>query len=26
MSAAAPAGLVDHFEAGLEAPICLTWS
>ncbi|HTU31919.1 MAG TPA: mycofactocin radical SAM maturase [Solirubrobacteraceae bacterium] len=30
MSAIAPAGtpavrLVDHFEAGLDAPICLTW-
>ena len=27
MTAAAPAGerLVDHFESGLDAPICLTW-
>src|SRR3954452_4848241 len=25
MSAAAPARLVDQFESGLEAPICLTW-
>jgi mycofactocin biosynthetic radical S-adenosylmethionine protein MftC len=27
MSASAPAGhrLVDHFESGLDAPICLTW-
>jgi mycofactocin biosynthetic radical S-adenosylmethionine protein MftC len=23
--AAAPARLVDHFETGLDAPICLTW-
>ena len=27
MSVAAPAvgSLVDHFESGLDAPICLTW-
>lgn len=24
-AAAAPARLTDHFEAGLDAPICLTW-
>jgi MoaA/NifB/PqqE/SkfB family radical SAM enzyme len=23
--AAAPTRLVDHLEAGLDAPICLTW-
>src|SRR3954454_403371 len=21
----APGGLIDHFQAGLDAPICLTW-
>ena len=25
MTAPAAARLVDHFEAGLDAPICLTW-
>ena len=25
MSTATGRGLVDHFETGLEAPICLTW-
>jgi mycofactocin radical SAM maturase len=25
VTAAAPGRLIDHFEAGLDAPICLTW-